>query len=397
MEAGTNPDGTRKRHKKTIRIEDNSLLKTSKKLQNYLETQWYQFKTEVEAGTYIAPGKMTFGDFVELHWKPKYANLKLSQSTIITYERNFKTHIFPHFAHLRIDEIKTLHIVDFLTYLASPNARQIGKEGETQPLKPGTQRTIYRALHCVLTKAVEWKIISLNPAQGVSWPEKSEPDIQVYEEDEVDQIMEALTRVADKWRLMMLGTFLGGFRRGEMVALELNDLDFGDNSLRIDENIPMQLHGKPYIKGPKNKSSIRKISMPHWYMEELAMYCREWKKQRLLVGDKWEGGNKQFLFHTGYGKPYHPNTPTNWWRDFLKKNGIRHVKLHGLRHTSATFLLENGATIEAVKDRLGHTSQRSTEIYLHTTKAMEKLAAQKFDRFNLAHLKNRPQSVPNTD
>ena len=111
-----------------------------------------------------------------------------------------------------------------------------------------------------------------------------------------------------------------------------------------------------------------------------AVYCREWKKQRLLVGNKWEGGNKQFLFHTGYGKPYHPNTPTNWWRDFLKKNGIRHVKLHGLRHTSATFLLENGATIEAVKDRLGHTSQRSTEIYLHTTKAMEKLAAQKFDQ-----------------
>lgn len=55
----------RKRKVKTIRIEDPTLLKTTKKLRNYLESEWYKFKTEVEAGAYITPHKRTFNMFIE--------------------------------------------------------------------------------------------------------------------------------------------------------------------------------------------------------------------------------------------------------------------------------------------------------------------------------------------
>lgn len=389
----------RDKRTKTIKIEDQALLRTTKKLQEYLDAQWYAFKAEVEAGTYIAPEKMSFREFTERHWMPKYAERELAESTRETYRQNLETHIFPWFGHRPIGGIKTMHIVDFVTYLGTPEARKdgkIGNDGKPLCLKPGTQRTIYRALHSIIAKAVEWRVLGEDPCKGVSWPEKSEPDIQVYEDDEMKAIMDALYHQSIIWRLLILGTFLGSFRRGEMVAVELNDLNFEDDTLRIDENIPMKLQGVHVIKAPKTKSSIRTISMPHWYMEELAAYIHEWKKQKLLVGDKWKGGDRQFLFHTGYGLPYHPNTPTNWWRNFLKKNGFRHVKLHGLRHTSATYLLENGATIEAVKNRLGHSSQRTTEIYLHTTKTMEKATAQKFDQFN-RRIENRPQSVPKSD
>ncbi|WP_371366220.1 Tyrosine recombinase XerC [Sporomusa rhizae] len=399
VEAGTDADGKRDKRTKPIRINDPALLKTKKKLQEYLEAEWYTFKTEVEAGTYIKPGGMTFKEFAERHWTPKYAKRELAESTQETYERNFKTHIYPFFGHKKLEEIKTMHVVDFVTHLGTPDARKDGKVGDDdQPLclSTGTQRQIYIQLHRVFSIAVEWKTLKENPCDGVTWPDKANPNIVVYEEDEIEAILDALNQVSDTWRLLILGTYLGGFRRGEMVAIELSDLNFEDNLLTIDENIPMKLKGKHLIKAPKTKASDRTVPMPDWYMEELALYVHEWEKNKLAVGDKWQGGDRKFLFHAGYGKAFHPGSVTNWWTKFLKNNEFRHVKLHGLRHTSATYLLEHDVTVEAVRDRLGHASQRSTEVYLHATKSMKKTAAQKFDKFN-PNKKNRPQSVPKSD
>lgn len=392
VEAGTKPDGTRDKQKKPIRVDDPALLKTTKKLKEYLEAEWWKFKEEVDAGTYIKPEKTTFKDFVDQHWRPKWAEKELGISTQTVYNQHLKTHILPRFGHMRLDSIKTMHVVDFVNYLTTPEARKDGKAG---PLETATQRTIFRVCRSIFCRAVDWKFLKTNSMKGVPWPKKGDTEIIVYDEEEIEAIIDALYQQSDTWRLLILGTFLGGFRRGEMVALELDDLNFGDDTIRVDENIPMKIEGEFLIKGPKNKSSNRIVSMPHWYMEELAEYCREWRKRKLEIGDKWKGGDRQVVFHGGFGEPYHPNTPTAWWRKFLKKNQFRHVKLHGLRHTSATYLLEHGATIKSVQKRLGHADQRSTEIYLHVTQPVEKMTAQKFDHFD-RRKNNRPQSVPKT-
>lgn len=385
VEAGRGPDGKRKKRTKTIRIEDPALLRTTKKLQEYLEQEWYRFKTEVEAGAYIKPEKTTFKEFVDKHWWPKYARARggLAPATQITYQEHLKTRILPHFGHMLLDEIKTMHLVDFFSDLQGHNARLDGKPG---PLGDGTIRYIHRILRNIFSRAVEWKFIAANPMDGVKRPPKPEPNIQIYDEDEIQNIIDALYRQPAVWRLMILGTFLGGFRRGEIVALQLDDLDFENNRIRIDESLPMKV-GKEYLIGPPKNKKTRWVKMPAWYMKELQEYCREWKKQKLLVGDKWKGVDRKPLFHTGYGEPYHPNSPTRWWREFLKEHGFRHIKLHGLRHTSATYLLEKGATQEAIQERLGHTSKSSTDIYLHVTAKMEDKVAQEFDKFQRPHAK----------
>ena len=379
VEIGRGPDGKRKRKRKTITIDDPALLKTKKKLQEYLEQEWYRFKTEVEAGAYIKPEKTTFKEFVDKHWWLKYARARggLAPATQITYQEHLKTRILPHFGHMLLDEIKTMHLVDFFSDLQGHNARLDGKPG---PLGDGTIRYIHRILRNIFSRAVEWKFIAANPMDGVKRPPKPEENIIVYTEEEMQQIIDALYHEPENWRLMILCTFLGGFRRGELVALELDDLDFENNTIRVDENIPKKVSGKFLIGPPKNKKT-RHVQMPAWFMRELALYCREWKKHRLLIGDKWEGGDRKFLFHTGFGEPYHPNSVSAWWRRFTQKHGFRYVKLHGLRHTSATYLLQEGVQLESIQDRLGHVNKRSTEVYLHVTQKMVEQAAQKFDRF----------------
>ncbi|NGP62723.1 site-specific integrase [Paenibacillus thiaminolyticus] len=389
VELGTLPDGTRDRERKTITVEDKTLLRTTKKLREHLEDELAKFKQEVLCGNYIKPEKTTFQQFVDKHWKPKYASdpENLAESTLVIYEQHLQTHILPKFGGKRLDNIETMHVVDFMAYLKTPEARKDGKSGV---LGNGTQRFILRVLRNVLNRAKEWRFISFNPCDGIKWPKKPESKIKVFDEFEIAAIIDALNQQPTIWRLMILGTFLGGLRRGELVALEINDCNFGDSSIMIDENIPIKIKGEPLIKAPKTNSSVRRIKMPKWYMDELEAYMKEWEKQRRAAGAKWrcpEG--RQFLFHKGDGVPYHPNTPTNWWRQFLQKNGFRHVKLHGLRHTSATFLLEQGVTTKAVAERLGHSDERTlTTTYSHVTKTMEERAAAEFDRFD-----RRPPSI----
>lgn len=381
VDLGTLPNGRRNRPRKTITVEDKALLRTTKRLQDYLDDQLALFKQEVLSESYVQTEKITFQDFVDKHWRPKYASDpdNLSASSLIMFEEHLKNHILPRFRSMHLNAIKTIHVVDFKTHLKMPEARKDGKPGT---LAGDTQRLILRVLRNVLNVAIEWKFISTNPCDGVRWPKKSNSKIEVYDEAEMNEIIDALYKQKTVWRVAILGTLLGGFRRGEVVALEISDCDFENDSILVDENIPVKIDGKHLIKSPKTESSVRRIKMPAWYMRELKAYTEEWEIQRRAAGTKWKAGDRRFLFHKGDGIPFHPNTPTVWWRLFLKRNGFRHIKLHGLRHTSATFLLEQGLTTKAVAERLGHSDVRTLQTtYSHVTKAMAERAASEFDRF----------------
>lgn len=384
VETGYDGKGKRLRERRVIVVEDKALLKTTKKLREYLEERLHEFKMEIQSGMYVKPEKTTFAEFVDKHWYPKYANDadNLSPVTLDVYQRHLKVYILPYFGHRKLDAIQPMHVVDFVALLKSPDSRKI-KKGENDCLSGHTQIYILRVLVNVLSRAVEWKFLKVNPAAGVRKPKIPATTVGVYDEDEIKAIMEALKKETDMWRLLLLTTFLGGFRRGEVIALEFSDLNFDDNTITIDENIPMKINKKHIIKPPKNKSSARKTKMPEWLMQQLEKYVEAWQHQRELVGDKWLGGDRQFLFHAGFGVPYEPTSVTIHWRNFLKKNGFRHIKLHGLRHTSATFLLEQGLTTRAVAERLGHVNERTLiSTYSHVTKKMEERAAQEFDKFN---------------
>ncbi|WP_059050780.1 tyrosine-type recombinase/integrase [Paenibacillus senegalimassiliensis] len=395
VDLGYYADGRRNRPGETIEIDDPSLMKMSekckgykdagRKLKDYLDDQLSDFKRRVLSGEYIKSSDMTFKEFTDNHWRPKYASDpdNLSEYSAVIYDQHLRNHIFPNFGHLKLQDITTMHITDFKEYLKSPEARKDGRPGS---LDADTQIYALRVLKNVLERAKEWQVIDANPCKGVKWPKSTKEAVKVYDGSEIGDILIALEQQPTIWRLLILATFLGAFRRGEVITLEIDDCDFGDNRLQIDENSPAKIKGRHLIKGPKNKSSERWVVMPEWYMQELQDYVnRTWKKQmwEAKAAGKWKAPeDRQFLFHKGDGIPYHPNTPYSWWREFLAKNGFRYIKLHGLRHTSATYLLERGIPAKAVAERLGHANEKMLQTtYSHVTKSMEDQAATEFDRF----------------
>ena len=96
-----------------------------------------------------------------------------------------------------------------------------------------------------------------------------------------------------------------------------------------------------------------------------------------FMGDAW---NKlDYVFTEEDGMVMNPQTPTRQFSNFLKRHNIRHLKFHGLRHTSATMLLANGCDIKTVSSRLGHADIETTGIYVHALQSTDRKAAQTFD------------------
>ncbi|PAD67294.1 site-specific integrase [Bacillus sp. 7586-K] len=374
VETGYGVKGKRNREYKTIKIEDNSLLKTKKKLKDFLEAEYHKFKAEVEAGKYIAPEKMTLKEF-SVDWEQKYAIKELGATTLANYLNHLENHILPALGHKRIDQIKPIHIIDMLDGMKRVKNPEI-------PLSERTKQDTYLVIRNVMARAVEWKLIKENPVNSVRKPKVKDDDdkiVNVYDEDEVEKMFLAAENEPFHWRMFLTLTLAAGLRRSECLGLEWSKVDLDDNTLDITQVIVKGKYG-PVLKGPKSKKSKRLISLPDSVVSELKEYYLHWRKEKLQSEDLWIEEEHKWLFCNLDGTHFYPDTPTKWWRRFAERTGIRYIKLHDLRHTSATLLINQGVHAKIISERLGHSDIRVTmNTYGHVLRKADQEAANKLD------------------
>jgi integrase len=124
--------------------------------------------------------------------------------------------------------------------------------------------------------------------------------------------------------------------------------------------------------------SKRVIAAPASALSVLREYRKEWLEDRLMVGDVWQGSER--LFVTWDGRPMYPDTMSQWFANFLSRSGLPPLTFHGLRHTSATLLISQGAPLKNVSSRLGHSNISTTaNVYAHALKSVDKEIAEKLD------------------
>lgn len=362
VEAGIKADGTRNRHTKTVKAKG---VREARKL-------LAEFETEVEAGEYIAPEKMTLAAFVD-EWREKYARKELRVKTLDIHDRFLKNRILPVLGHMRLDKITPIHIVNFLTN----DQRQDGREG---PIAAGTLEYLYRILKNIFTRATEWRIIKHNPVADVKRPKVMAKEIEVYDENEISLLFAALEKEPLHWQILILLAITTGLRRGELVGLEWKHIDLDTGIIEVKQSISLSENGERIITEPKTKKSKRKISLPDSIMDSLKEYYLYSRKKKLTLGDAWKGGEHFFVFSNWEGNAYYPETPYLWFRSFLKKNNLRYIRFHDLRHTSATLLINQGVHAKIISERLGHASITTTmNVYGHALQSADREAANKFN------------------
>jgi integrase len=375
VELGYDAKGEREFERKTIRIEDPEILRAPRRLQNHLDEELVKFRMEIESGHYIRPEKLTLNQFYEI-WNDKFVEPKLAEKTKISYRFHTMARILPYFEGKHMEKIKTLHILDYLDYLKTPEA--IIKDGEI----PGSATIVYnyRVLRSIFSKAVEWGVLKDNPMIGVKKPPEDDvKEMEVYDEKEIQYLFDALEDEPSHIRIQIILAVTTGMRRSEIAGLDWKNIDLINGTINIKQTVTMYKDGAPVIKGPKNKNSRRVIAIPASVIDELKAYRLDWAKMKLQLGDKWIANDWEFLFCRTNGYPSDPERLTKRWIMFHRKHNLKAIRLHDLRHTSISWMIYKKIHSSAIAKRAGHTNTKMLEIYGHIFESVDKAAADVFD------------------
>ncbi|PWA12078.1 site-specific integrase [Pueribacillus theae] len=363
---GRGPDGKRIKHTKTIKAPSDREARK----------ELAKFVAEIQKGQYIEPSKLSLAEFAA-RWVRDYGEKNLSPTTLKRYREYLNSRILPAMGHLKLEQIKPLHLLEFYRNLQEDGIRKDGKKGG---LSEQTILHHHRLISAILEAAVKWQLIALNPASRVQPPKVSKKEMKYYDEEQTLKLLAALEHAEPKYKVLVTLAIATGLRRGELLGLEWSHIDFERNTIEIKQS-SLYVEGKGVItKTPKNKSSERMISAPDSVMALLREYKRIQNEERLKLGDIWQHSDR--LFTTWDGKPMHPNTVNNWFPKFLRKNKLDPLPFHGLRHTAATLLIGKGVHVKTISNRLGHANISTTmDIYGHALQSSDQEAADKINDF----------------
>ena len=298
----------------------------------------------------------------------------LSPGSYDFYQHIIEKHILPMFGRMRLRDIKTYHVQDFIMKLNSM-PRNDGKSGHISPQTVKRYTTVLRSM---LTMA--YKMYYMDDDVGLSrrltFPKERYQEVDVFTIEETNAILAAAKTEPINIRLLIELALFTGMRRGEIVGLKWSDINFDKQCLSVKRSIYKPRGEKSIEKEPKSHSSIRTIAIPNRLCETLKDY-KESQEEYSLSLAAWK--NLYYVFTDDIGNVMNPQTPTKQFSHFLARHDIRHLKFHCLRHTSATILLSNGCDIKTVSARLGHSSIDTTNIYVHVLESVDRQAATSFE------------------
>ncbi|MEJ9255743.1 site-specific integrase [Bacillus wiedmannii] len=268
-----------------------------------------------------------------------------------------------------------MHLITLADQLKN-NTRKDGKEGT---LSPATINYVIRAIKNIFKRAHEWQLIRRNPAEKIKKLKDDYQTKEPYDLEETRQIMSLLEKEETMYQILFQLAIMTGFRRGELLGLEWKDINLEDGTVTVRQSVSFT-NSQYFIKEPKTRASKRTISIPTSLVEKLKRYKNDCNEKRLSCRNLWEAGEYFFVFSSWHVKPLYPSHITKKWRKFTRKYELRHVTFHGLRHTSATLLLEAGENMKFISSRLGHSRINTTiDIYTHSLQSVDKGASSKLE------------------
>lgn len=222
----------------------------------------------------------------------------------------------------------------------------------------------HRLISTVLDQASKEGMIAFNVASKAILPKVQKKEVNYFQPEQVAAIREALELEPVKWKTLVHMLLITGARRGEVLGLKWDKVDFEGNRVHICNNVLYSVDRGIYEDTPKTAASDRLITLPAETMQLLRQY-RAWQNgERLRLGEYYQ--YQGFVFSQDNGKPMHPDSVTDWLKKFSKRHGLPHINPHAFRHTMASMLYFNGVDSVSISKRLGHAQVSTTaNIYAH--------------------------------
>ncbi len=307
----------------------------------------------------------------------------VSPKTFERYEQLITNNIIPALGQQRLDHLKAIHI-DGAWSMLRHEGRRDGKGG----LSPQTVKHCHRLLKQALEQAVKWQLTNRNPADAVEAPRVIKKDLTVLDAEQTADLLEAMRETS--FYIPSLISVTTGLRRGEVLALRWEHLDFDTSNMFVRQSLEQTSKGLRF-KEPKSKKP-RQLAMPSLLVAELRRHKLEQAEALLKLGVRQTEGSLVCCRYDG-----EPMAPENLSRQFpvaVERAGLPRITFHGLRHSHATQMLTNGTHMKVASERLGHSSIGITmDLYSHVLPGMQEEAAERVDTALRAALNNRSQTT----
>ena len=309
----------------------------------------------------------TLGTWLQT-WYELYAKPHLRFSTAEYYRRGIELHIVPRIGDIPLKKLTGRDLQWLYKDLQEHGRLREAQKGNQPGLSDSTIRGIHTMLHNALDRAVKERLIARNPADDCISPKISKHEMKILPPE---QIKSYLTTADQRGVLPMFYLELSsGLRRGELLALQWEDLNVKERILTVNKQVT-RMEGELDVTEPKTKNSVRKVALSQQAVDLLVQEHEQHPDNPILFPSPRTGGY------------WSPDAVSRINRKLLKNAGIEeHVRFHDLRHTFATMAISSGVDVKTLSSMLGHYSAGFTlDTYTHITNDMQRGAAEKIGGF----------------
>lgn len=342
------------------------------------ERQLRQMLAQYDRQGYVArAGRVTLGEHLE-EWLRAKELEGIRPSTLANYRTLVRSRIAPAVGALVLSSVTPTDVRRYLQSKAATNrmvpARDADKKRITEPdgrtryvltddpVAPRTVQLQYAILRAALQDAVDMEIIQRNPAAKVRPPRgdrQREPRRLTFQE--LATFLEAAERVSPRYAVLYHLAAVTGLRVGSLLALRWSDVDLGRSVIEI--------------RKAKTQTSEQAMPIDHDAADALKCHRSRQNQERLMAGPLWKNEGWVFANEAG-GAPRYRQVAVRELARIVAAAGIGQVRMHDLRHTAGSRMLEAGVDPKTVADRLGHKDMAFfLKVYAGSVETSHKRAA----------------------
>ncbi len=312
-----------------------------------------EFELPKEVG--VLSSDMLFADYL-LEWL-EIAKGRLAVATYSSYAAMIKRPVGPYFRqrNLTLRELEARHLQMFYSEML-------------RKVKPNTVIHYHAIIHSALKYAVKTDMLVQNVADKVDRPKKNSFQPVFLSAEEMQKMFEALR--GTKLELPVLVAAFYGFRRGEVLGLKWDAIDFERGTISVIRTVTtITVDGKQTEieqQSAKTKSSLRTLPLIGSFREYFLQVKEAQELNEQICGNCYNHEYDGFVFVDELGERMRANYLTSAFPKFLESHGLRRMRFHDLRHSCASLLLANGVPLKHIQEWLGHSDFTTTaNIYAH--------------------------------
>ena len=297
---------------------------------------------------------MTFEAFYEIYTKDMKARLK--ENSWITKQNIVETKILPYFGQRKISEITTKDVI------AWQNEQLAYRDEKHKPYSQTYLKTLHNQLSAIFNHAVRFYDLRANPASKAgNMGNEERREMLFWTKEEYQKFAaEMMDKPVSYYAFEML--YWCGIREGELLALTPADFDLDKRTVTINKTF-QHTGGKDIITPPKTEKSNRTITMPRFLADEMQEYLK-------------------MQYDIGLDDRMFPVTKSYLYREMQRgcqETGVKRIRIHDLRHSHISLLIDQGFSAVAIADRVGHESIDITYNYAHLFPSKQTEMADKLD------------------